>query len=117
MTFPRFTLSLLAGAVALSAGCVSASRCRHELDRSAVMSSAASGDAALSALSRFRRGDTNAAVQSLEQHLDAQITILESFLRDIPKSEHEPVVVRFMERARAYRVAHPSPTRATEGTR
>ena len=106
MNISRLIL-LLVTAIAVS-GCVSATRHQSALDHCAMISTAASGDAALSALNRLRRGDTNAAVQSLEQHLDAQITILESFLREIPEPQRDAVIVRFLERARAYSAAHPS---------
>ena len=55
----------------------------------------------------FRTGDTNKAVQLVEIDLDGQMAVLESTLREIPRSRRDTNDLVILEHARAYREAFP----------
>jgi hypothetical protein len=61
-----------------------------------------------SVLHHLRAGDTNSAIDLLEIDLDGQMIAVQGMLEEIPKAEQNTNDVVLLERARAYRKAHPT---------
>src|SRR5215469_11087246 len=56
----------------------------------------------------LRSGHTNSVMDLLEIDLDGQMLSLQTMLSEIPESQRETNDVHLLERARAYRAAHPT---------
>ena len=110
-------LAIAALVVGLVAGGFVTSRFyQGHLNQFAADSAAAGVGSAYSALHRLRDGRTNDAIELLEIDLDGHMLALESMLEEVPQRGHNTNSVRLLERARAYRVAHPR-ERAAADTR
>jgi hypothetical protein len=89
--------------------------CQRAVRLKSVENRADSADETMSRLDLLRRGDTNALMQSLDVQLDRQSMMLQELLEEFfPEARRNtnavPLLgraVRILERARAFRAAHP----------
>ena len=58
-------------------------------------------------LQALRAGDTNQAIDALEQQMDGQILQFAAMKLDVPLAKLKPSDVRLITRVRDYRAAHP----------
>jgi hypothetical protein len=77
------------------------------LNQRLAVSDATSAARDIALLRLLHKGDTNAAIDKLEQDLDRRILLLETQIEDIPEQRRDPAVVSVLEKARAYRAEHP----------
>jgi alkylhydroperoxidase family enzyme len=58
-------------------------------------------------LAALRRGDTNGAIQDLEDHAEMHIDVVSAFLLDLPVGERDPRHLARVKAWRDYCAAHP----------
>ena len=111
-----FLFALATLIVGLVAGGYTAARVwEHSMKQFAAAAAGASVQSALASLNRLRAGKTNDVIELLEIRLNGEMLALEIILEEIPPHRRDTNSVSLLERARAYRAAHPKSSASDPG--